>query len=1007
MLFVHVFCRAAMAVQLVGWYLWNARLPLAWRFVRPPARRLEILAVMMCATCVHAAPAFLDVTGPSQLTFFNEYGPLFVPIAQDMQKYQGNGSAVGDYDGDGDLDVYLLGNSGFGNVLYRNNLDSGNKTFTDVTAFAGVGDTGVSRVAHFVDLDNDGWLDLLLINDDDDDQSVSRIFRNNGDGSFTDVTEGSNFHPHGYLRCGAAIADYDQDGLLDIYVTNWGGHGVSGPVIFPGRNRLYRNLGGFVFEDVTSAVGLGILKRDSFTAVFVDFDEDNWPDIYVAVDHTSDEFYRNVGGTFVLVTEDVGTNHLGNDMGVACADFDDDGDLDIYATNITDPTGRFGTTQNNVFYVNQFSDTGILGFVDEAAARGVEDTYWGWGTVFLDVDNDGDLDLAAANGYDRWLQNNVPDHPLIGQPTVLFENDSTGQFTRVLAPGLEPGDDGRGLVAFDYDRDGDEDLLINNLNQSVRLIENITSPQGNWLDVSVSQKAGNNLQGIGVTVYASIAGITKRRDILAGSSYLVGTPSEVHFGLGSQTQVDELRIEWTDGSQSVYPNVAGNQRIHVIQDVPRNLVLPCDSSTDPALTGTPTADWCGDTSPNISYSDDVTPSSCAQQELITRTWTVTDSCGTVMTGIQEIQIVDTEAPAVMCPKDVNVICGTTTDPEMTGSARGFDNCDSVPTVTWEDVRTDVLLRTWTATDECGNSSSCEQLLTIPGLTVAASPEPYSLMVENTNSVKNRYLTFVPPPVPAEANSVALRVVFSKMPGAGDCPLVSDHSAFEGEIMWVGDEIVPFGVEPSGVFGLAVTPTYRDWNAELQRYCVGATGSQIAESQRCVPVPAATDEITEERCETIGGGVCLPLVIVSDCNVIPCAEYTIQAISDVCPETDEGASEPLVLATTPIGKACPGTSDRWADVVGAYDPIAQRYGPADGCVDFFDIAAMVERFKNLSKAPPRTWCDLLGGPTPISAETMWQGARANIDFNDISAVVKAFGGQAYPLDGPTGVNDPCP
>ncbi len=275
--------------------------------------------------------------------------------------------------------------------------------FTDVTAGAGdgVADLGHSRVAHFVDLDRDGHRDLVILNDDDgSDVPPSRILRGDGGGSFIDVTADSGFRPIGYLHAGLAVADYDRDGLLDLYVTVW-----TKRFDFPGWNRLYRNLGNLHFEDVTEQTGIGILERDSFTTIFTDFDGDTWPDFYTAVDHRIDFYFRNTGGAFVDDSARVGIPPAGNDMGVAAADFDRDDDLDLYLTNITDPSGHFGTgpEPHNRFLINQQGGPVVPSFVEESVQHGVEDTYWGWGTEWGDVDNDGDLDLAAVSGFDEWV----------------------------------------------------------------------------------------------------------------------------------------------------------------------------------------------------------------------------------------------------------------------------------------------------------------------------------------------------------------------------------------------------------------------------------------------------------------------------------------------------------------------------------------------------------------------------------------------------------------------------
>lgn len=523
--------------------------------------------------------AFVDVAMKRGLDFRTSYGTTFPGLGVLNGLFQdnmGNGAAVGDYDNDGDFDIYLLGQNGHPNQLFRNDLETGNKGFTNVTESAGVGDSGMSRVAHFVDLDNDGNLDLVLVNDDEPSGAfpTSRIYRGNGDGTFADVTEGSNFRPVGYIRAGCSLADYDGDGLLDIYITVWTGELGEGEGQFPGSNRLYKNHGNFIFEDVSETIGPTPLLRDSFTAIFTDFDGNRTPDLYVAIDHTSDEFFWNNGGSFSFGSGDVfppygglGLGHRGNDMGIACADIDDDGDLDLYATNITDPSGILGTDTYNVLQINQLDSLGMVQFVDEALERNVADTAWGWGTEFTDFDNDGDLDLVAVNGMDGYVVfTGGPLSPIYRTPSVLFVNDGSANFSRMEGTGLDVPADSRALVAFDYDRDGDEDLLITNINQPTQLFENTNANGNHWLCVALTQKPGLNRNGIGATVFATINGVTKRREILAGESYLAGTPAEAHFGLAAETTVDELRVRWTDGSETVLTDVSADQRLRVTQE---------------------------------------------------------------------------------------------------------------------------------------------------------------------------------------------------------------------------------------------------------------------------------------------------------------------------------------------------------------------------------------------------------------------------------------------------------
>ncbi|MCA8960130.1 MAG: CRTAC1 family protein [Planctomycetes bacterium] len=507
------------------------------------------------------------------LDFTIQVGAVFPELTQPdhilMVEQMGTGAAVGDYDNDGDLDVYLLGHIDQPNRLYRNQLiETGTPDFIDVTP-PELADTGLARTAQFCDLDNDGWLDLILINDDDalPTSRPSRLFRNRGGSAFDDVTAGSGLTCPGYLKGGLAVVDYDGDGWLDLYVTNWGYDSLGdGNPDFPGSNRLFRNLGGFQFSDRTG-VAIEDLPTNCFAALWTDFDDDARPDLLVAVDNGRDRFYFNDAvDDFVEAGLAVGTTHIGNDMGLACADFDDDGDLDVYATNITDPTGLLGTSANNVLYVNQRSETGVLGFVDRAVERGVADTYWGWGTQFVDVDNDGDLDIAATGGFDVWIDYwfSSLSNPLFETPSVLSLNDGSGSFTRHWGTGFDDARDGRGLIAFDYDRDGDLDILITNLGSRVQLLENRTTDAGHWITVKLAPNAlawgSKVLATVDVDGPGPLAPVTKRRDVIAGRSYLSGTPAEVHFGLG-RADTASIRVIWVDGTETDLGIVPANTAI--------------------------------------------------------------------------------------------------------------------------------------------------------------------------------------------------------------------------------------------------------------------------------------------------------------------------------------------------------------------------------------------------------------------------------------------------------------
>jgi len=528
---------------------------------------------IVCAGWCRPAVAqlsFVQANGDVGLTHVNNYGPTFdftdtlpstwlVPAAA-MQRNMGDGAAVGDYDRDGDLDLLLLNQLGIPNSLWRNDLGPSGSTFTKVGADVLPEDTGLGKTAMFADLDNDGWQDLLLINDDETnaDYPHCKIYRNNH-GTFTDVTDGSGFSPEGVIKGGMCVGDYDGDGLLDVYVTFWLFYGPEGPALFSGYNRLYRNLGGFHFQDVTLDVGLGTLGRDSFTCAFADFDNDGDSDLYVAVDHSSDAYYRNDGGVFTDQTFAVGATHMGNDMGIAVADFDGDGDLDVYSTNITDPgtSGvHFGTGTYNTLLINQTVETGTLSFVDEALARGVADTGWGWGTEWLDADNDGDLDLYAVNGFDQWIASQDPFHALLHSPAVLFENDGTGSFAHTVGSDADFVGDSRAAIAFDYDRDGDQDLVVSNTNQPTILLENQTTSAGHGLDVELFGGCGVSVDGVGARIHVTAGQHSQMQEVIGG-----GRPFERHFGLADATSVDQLRVDWPDQTSTLVTHVPVDQHV--------------------------------------------------------------------------------------------------------------------------------------------------------------------------------------------------------------------------------------------------------------------------------------------------------------------------------------------------------------------------------------------------------------------------------------------------------------
>jgi hypothetical protein len=514
---------------------------------------LPYIAALLIAVPGTAAPpgspSFVDVTASSGLVHLHHDGPAVPPLFPGQNARFGGGAAVGDYDGDGDPDVYLCDSYPWPNRLFSNDGDG---TFTDVTAASGAGDTGFSHMALFVDLDNDGDQDLVVINDCSDQTTefpCSQLYRNDGDGTFTNVTEGSGFLPVEPTMGGATAGDYDGDGDLDLLVVGW----------FYGVTHLYRNDGGFEFTDVTDDAHVRPDGHASqWTPVFVDVDNDGRQDIFCAVDFGPDYLLHNNGdGTFTDVTTEAGTVHIANDMGVGVADFDEDGDLDLYTTNISgqdDPDG-FCTipTGCNMLYVNRGDGT----FEDGTLAHGVGDTWWGWGVWFFDADLDGRRDLLAVNGWtQKYWQT----------PSTFFHNrEGVGFVESAEEAGLGRAGNTRALVPIDHDLDGDVDFLMTDVLGPAYLYENRTERgDRHWVTVTAEGRVSNR-DGVGARVTVTAGGRESMSEIIVGGSFYAAPPLEAHFGLGSATVIDELRVDFPSGRSVRRCGLAPDQRIHVIE----------------------------------------------------------------------------------------------------------------------------------------------------------------------------------------------------------------------------------------------------------------------------------------------------------------------------------------------------------------------------------------------------------------------------------------------------------
>jgi hypothetical protein len=474
---------------------------------------------------------------------------------------QGGGAAAGDMDGDGDPDLYV---SRFEarDLLYEN---LGDGTFVDVAEAAGIEDFDGNGAAWF-DKDGDGDLDLFISSFD----WRWRLYENQGGSPplFVDIggtVAMDDGQPH--YGFGAGVGDYDRDGRVDLATSEWrGGATLTAETI---HQRVFRNLGDD-FEDVTAVLGLSALADNppgvwAFAPTFVDLDEDGWSDLVVVADNgTSRLFYNDRAGGFADWTIPAGVNLELNGMGSTFGDYDGDGHLDWYVSAIARPEDDPCAEPPCVTGGNRlYRSEGPRCFEELGRAHGLHAGGWGWGTSWIDFDNDGDLDLVETNGFH--VPYGPPANTYVGDPMRAWRNDGpdgTGGVSFVDV-GVETGlsadtDQGRGLLPFDYDGDGDTDLLVLDNGPNSRLYANEGGEDNCWLDVHL-RGTQTNYYGLGarVELTRTAGGPTQVREMGVGAHFLAQSPAMLHFGLGPGTEpVDELRVHWpVSGTTSVRTDV--------------------------------------------------------------------------------------------------------------------------------------------------------------------------------------------------------------------------------------------------------------------------------------------------------------------------------------------------------------------------------------------------------------------------------------------------------------------
>ena len=493
---------------------------------------------------------FVEVTLDAGLDYSHGYFYIFNDLI-----LMAGGVAVGDYDNDGWLDLYVvLGDLG-PNMLFRN---KGDGTFEEVGAAAGV-DLYFQRGCGptFADFNGDGWLDIFIGGVDG---TLPSAFENNQDGTFTNVTGTCGVDLDAdWGTFSVTFGDYDKDLDVDLFLTHWGADYADGSTPM----HLWQNQGDGTFSHVPLPALLDSTIDHTFTANFADIDGDTWPDLLVAADFRKSKVLLNKkDGSFEDITNLVISDE--NGMGAGVADYDHDGDLDWFVSSIysdtLQPQGLWGTSGNRLY--RNLGDGTFEDVTDEA---GVREGGWGWGATFADFDNDGHPDILHVNGFEFPHVNTDIVDEYLEDPTRLFMSNGDGTFTeRAVELGIDDRGQGRGVAAFDFDRDGDLDIFIANDGQPPKLYRNDLITGNHFLNVKLVGLAPNT-QAIGARVSITIAGNKRFQSVCAGNNYVSQNPAELHFGLGAETTIEELRVEWPDGMVTVLNNVAGDQFLVIQQ----------------------------------------------------------------------------------------------------------------------------------------------------------------------------------------------------------------------------------------------------------------------------------------------------------------------------------------------------------------------------------------------------------------------------------------------------------
>jgi hypothetical protein len=589
----------------------------------PPAKKITPTAIASAPSKTSAKTGgkfFTDVTAGSGIKFEHRMSDWLARLIRSYSikesetvlavppAFGGSGIAAEDVNGDGFTDVLVL--SGSGNALY---LGDGKGHFTDVTESAGLnwkrpdGRPGEPRQPIIADFDNDGLPDILITYADDD----HRMYKNLGNAKFEDVTARTNLGGKGLVGGPATAFDFDKDGLLDIYIGYFGDyvHGVL--PTFARRNmnglpnKLFRNKGNFVFEDVTA--GSGVDNTGWAQAVnHVDFDGDGWEDLICGNDFGSNSWYRNLGnGKFEDVSSKIGTDKPSYTMNIGITDLNRDGFPDVYISNIVtmnkdekyvlpdaktrlkfnpQKMANMRVVEANDLWTSNAKDGKLVSYAQsEAIGRGYKSTGWSWGANFFDFDNDGDDDLYLVNGMNEYA---------VYSSVNPYFTDSSGQQRQTIVPvaekeapvffvnrngmleeqsaksGADPLGNARAVVQFDMDGDGALDMMVNNFNGPAMLYKNNSAGNGNhWIKIRLTgdPSKGVTRDAIGAKILVDTAHLKNLwREVFSTIGYLTSPPKEQHLGLGTDTRAD-VTVIWPSGERKTFKGLAADHTYHISQ----------------------------------------------------------------------------------------------------------------------------------------------------------------------------------------------------------------------------------------------------------------------------------------------------------------------------------------------------------------------------------------------------------------------------------------------------------